>query len=175
MNYTENDLKHIIAQGENSGIEFKSVDVRAESIAKEIVAFANSNGGIIIIGVEDDKTISGIKKDKYLEEWIMNIARNNINPSINLECQEIHYADKIVSIVTVPKGKDKPYQTNEGKFYIRIGSSNRLASVNELLRLFQQSGVFHFDSTQVENATVQSLNIPKLSKYFETYQINFEL
>ena len=174
MKITKEDLEQIIKQGENSSIEFKSSDVRAESIAKEIVAFANSNGGVIVIGIEDNRTITGVKKDKQIEEWIMNIARQNINPLIHLEYQAISLNEKILVIVTVPKGKDKPYQTNEGKFYIRVGSSNRLASVNELMRLFQQSGVFHFDSMQVENTSIQSLNFSKLSKYFGAYQINFE-
>ena len=54
-------LLEIIANGENSGVEFKRDDIRPEQLAKEIVALANHRGGIILIGVEDDGTISGIQ------------------------------------------------------------------------------------------------------------------
>ncbi|MCB1190086.1 MAG: putative DNA binding domain-containing protein [Leptospiraceae bacterium] len=172
---THIELNQIIEQGENSGVEFKSSDVRAESLAKEIVAFANSKGGVILIGVEDNKQVSGLSLDKKWEEWVANIARCNLNPAIEIEYQELSLMNKKVGIVFVPKGKDKPYQTNDGKFYIRVGSTNRMASINELMRLFQQSGVFHFDATAAEETSMSSLNFSKLSKYFESYQINFEL
>ena len=53
-------ILEIISQGENSSIEFKSGKVRPESVAKEMVAFSNSLGGTLLIGVEDDGIISGI-------------------------------------------------------------------------------------------------------------------
>lgn len=173
--FTHLEINQIIDQGENSSVEFKSSDVRAESLAKEIIAFANSKGGVILIGVEDNKKISGLSSERNWEEWVINIARTNINPAIDVEYKEIKMSEKRVGIVSVPKGKDKPYQMNDGKFYIRVGSTNRIASINELMRLFQQSGVFHFDKTSIENSSIQSLNFPKIAKYFESYQINFEL
>ena len=50
-----------------------------------------------------------------------------------------------------------------------------MASVHELLRLFQQSGMFHFDSTPVENTSVRNLNFQKIAAYFEPYQLSFDL
>lgn len=68
MNIT--DLLGIIANGENSGVEFKRDDIRPEQLGKEVVALANHQGGMILIGVEDDGTISGISRDN-LESWII--------------------------------------------------------------------------------------------------------
>ncbi|WP_174526090.1 AlbA family DNA-binding domain-containing protein, partial [Herbaspirillum rubrisubalbicans] len=56
------ELLEIIANGENSGVEFKRDDVRPEQLAKEIVALANLRGGMILLGVEDDGVISGIQR-----------------------------------------------------------------------------------------------------------------
>lgn len=169
------DLQQIIAQGENMNVEFKSADIRPETLAREMVAFANASGGVILIGVEDNRQISGLRQEKNYEEWCLNVARNNIIPPIQPAYSEIACNQHSVGILDVPKGPDKPYQTNDGKYLIRVGSTNRIATVNELMRLFQQSGVFHFDSTSVEQTSIKNLNLQKISAYFEPYQLNFDL
>ena len=75
------ELLEIIASGENSGVEFKRDDIRPEQLAKEIVAMANFQGGKVLIGVEDDGTVSGIQRQN-LEEWVMNIVQEKIHPMI---------------------------------------------------------------------------------------------
>ncbi|MFC0906126.1 helix-turn-helix domain-containing protein [Clostridium sp. MT-14] len=75
------ELLNIIENGENSYIEFKEEGIKAKELAEEIVAFANSEGGTILIGVSDDGKIKGIT-DKNIEEKIMNVCRNNCIPNI---------------------------------------------------------------------------------------------
>jgi len=76
------DLLEIISHGENSGVEFKRDDVRPEQLAKEIVALANHRGGMILLGVEDDGTISGIQRDD-LETWIFDtVFARYVHPMI---------------------------------------------------------------------------------------------
>lgn len=67
---TKTELMELIANGENSGVEFKRDDVRPEQLAKEIVALANFRGGRVVLGVEDDGSVSGIQRPN-LEEWVM--------------------------------------------------------------------------------------------------------
>jgi ATP-dependent DNA helicase RecG len=59
----KSDLLQLIANGENSGVEFKRDDLRPEQLAKEIVALANLKGGKVLLGVEDDGSISGIQRN----------------------------------------------------------------------------------------------------------------
>ena len=73
------ELLEIIANGENSGIEFKRDDIRPEQFAKEVVAMANFQGGRVLFGVEDDGTVSGIQRPD-LEEWVMNVFQSKIHP-----------------------------------------------------------------------------------------------
>ena len=75
--------------------------------------------------------------------------------------------------INVPKGKNKPYQTNKNQYLIRVGSTNRSASHQELLRLFQESGAFHFDATGVSKTTIADLNWSKLDRYFDQYGVDF--
>lgn len=167
------DIKEIIAQGENSAIEFKTADVRPESLAKECVAFSNNTGGRVLIGVDDNGHIIGTQKDN-IEQWVMNIARNNILPALNLSVIEHTINGKKIIEVVVPKGSHKPYQilhyqNLEGKYLIRVGSTNRQATKEELSRLFQQAGLVHFDIAPIANLHQEQLNTTALSQYWETY------
>ncbi len=83
------ELLGIIASGENAELEFKRDDVRPEKLAREMVAFANQKGGTIILGVEDDGSISGIKRPK-LQEWLMDsVCGRHIHPRVSPMYQEI--------------------------------------------------------------------------------------
>ncbi len=170
----EEKLKALIAQGENTGLEFKRAELQPDSLAKEMVAFANGSGGIILIGVEDDGSISGCAGTKVTEEWVSNIARSNVIPALQVETEQVFIqgGNHIMS-VTVPKGAEKPYQTQKFQFLVRVGSTNRVATQGELLRLFQQGGVFHYDGLPVEKATMSDLNFTKLDDYFSRYGIDF--
>lgn len=168
------DINALIAQGENQSLEFKSSQVRPESLAKEIVAFANSEGGVILLGVEDNGLVSGLPVgEKNFEEWAANIACQNVVLGLDVGIEMIRSDGKAVLVVDVPKGSDKPYQTQQNQFLIRVGSTNRTATQGELMRLFQQSGMFHFDLQPVERTTISDLNFTKLDQYFSSYEIDF--
>jgi ATP-dependent DNA helicase RecG len=167
------NIQSLINQGENNAVEFNSAAVTSDSLAKEIVSFANTLGGSILIGVEDDGTITGITNAPQIEEWVANICRNNVVPPLNTTTtiEKVGHLD--ILHIQIPKGKDKPYQTNKNQFLIRVGSTNRVASPQELMRLFQQSGVFHFDAIGVPNTQINDLNWSKLDKYFDQYGVDF--
>lgn len=77
------DLLEIVRNGENSGAEFKRDDIEPRALAREIVAFANAAGGMVLLGVEDDGTVSGITRSrKAVEEWVMQVCRDKIRPEI---------------------------------------------------------------------------------------------
>ena len=169
-----NDLSQLIAQGENSALEFKSSQAHTDSIAKELVAFANMQGGVLLLGIKDNGLVEGLNfKEKNYEEWLANIARENVEPPLEIEIEKRSYQQKKIIKVTIPKGKNKPYQTNKHQFLIRIGSTNRVATQAELMRLFQQSGAFHYDLIGIDNTGIRELNLSKIDQYFNHYQIDF--
>lgn len=74
---TRSDLRQLITDGENSSVEFKRDDLRLRPLAKELVAFANFDGGQVVLGVDDDGTVSGLQRaPSEVEEWVMNVARD---------------------------------------------------------------------------------------------------
>ncbi len=111
-------IKEIISQGENRRVEFKSGSVRADSLAVEMSAFANTSGGIILVGVEDNGDITGMERTDF-EEWVSNIARQNIIPALNPVVCTVSTDKKNIGVIEIPKGEYKPYQT-------KIQDTNRI-------------------------------------------------
>ena len=169
-----NKVKALIDQGENQFIEFKEQKVHSDSIAKEIAAFANTQGGTILIGVNDQCGICGVDDSKNWEEWVANISRHNIIPAIQADCLIVEIDGKKIVVIDIPKGSDKPYQTNKNLYHIRIGSTSRVASQAELMRMFQHAGMFHYDLTGVENTSLKHLNMTAVSSYFQRYEIDID-
>ncbi len=159
-------IQNLLVQGENSSVEFKRQEVHPDAIAREMVAFANTRGGTILIGVDDTGTIAGIDDGINWEERIANIARHNIVPALTVEYYEVSVNNRCVGVIDVPKGPDKPYQTSKNFYFIRIGSTTRTATQGELMRMFQHAGMFHYDLTPVEKTSIKDLNIPRISSYF---------
>ncbi|MYB22588.1 MAG: ATP-binding protein [Chloroflexi bacterium] len=78
------ELIEVVRRGENSGVEFKRDDIAKDSLAKEIAALLNLEGGYILLGVEDDQTVSGMTEDpQRREEWVMQVAGNLVHPGLN--------------------------------------------------------------------------------------------
>lgn len=160
-----------IPETENQYIEFKTQQVSSRDLAEEIVAFANWEGGEIWLGVEDDRRIAGLSRS--YEEDVMNIGRTGVIPPINLSYQEYSFGEQRVARIIIPKGVDRPYYTSRNRYYIRVGSTKRIASREELIRLFQASGLFHYDLIELNSSSERELNYSEIADYFTRYQIHF--
>jgi len=164
----EKEIKNILKNGESSFVEFKEVSVSPQTLAEEIVAFSNVKGGHIFIGVTDEGSVSGIDpaRKKNLEETVINICRTSIVPPIIPLYEYIRIEDQWIAKVTIPGGLEKPYRTAQGKYLIRVGSTKRISSREELLRLFQNAMIYHIDDRPVIGSNLQDLNLIKISQYF---------
>jgi len=170
------ELQTILQNGENSRVEFKSVSISPKSLSEEIVAFLNVRGGTIFIGVEDDSSITGIDilRKSNLEEKVMNLCRNNINPPFIPDFETIKIHDKWIAKINIPEGITKPYCTVGGKYFIRVGSSKRISSREELLRLFQNAMILHIDALPISGSSSKDLNHEKLKQFFkEVYELKY--
>ena len=153
------EFLEIVKNGESSKTEFKTDDVHPNSLAEEIVAFANFEGGVIFIGVDDSGEIKGYSRAD-MEEFVVNICRNNIKPSIIPLIEKIVINDTKVLVVSIARG-ETAYCTNRGLYYIRVGSTKQTPSQQEILRLFQIKNILQFDETPVLKASVNSIDIKK--------------
>ena len=165
------ELLEIIANGENSGVEFKRDDIRPEQLAKEVVALANLNGGRILIGVEDSGEISGILRND-LEQWVLNAFRDKIHPQLIPFYEEIKVDNgKSVALVSVSMGLSKPYvirHKGREETYIRMGSRSELASREQQLRLFESGGLLHVEVMPITGTSIENLDLERISFYLKS-------
>lgn len=134
----EKELNFILQEGEGLKIEFK--ETLDKSLSKEMVAFANSSGGRIFLGIDDKNGVKGIKITNELKSQIQDTARN-CDPEIKISLEEF---DRVL-IIDVKEGKDKPYKCSSG-FYLRQGPNSQKMTREEILDLIMTVNKKTFDS-----------------------------
>lgn len=171
------DLYDLIHNGENSSVEFKRDDVRPEQLAVEMAALLNLEGGHILLGIDDDGDISGLtRSEKDAEEWVMNIAQNNLQPPAIPVWRTVRLDDlgKVVGIIRLPAdAPDKPYKARRGSAwvtFVRIGSTSRDATREQEMRLYQSSKMLQFDLKPTMNSGLSDLNLNLLQNYLSIIQ-----
>ncbi|MBI2505333.1 MAG: putative DNA binding domain-containing protein [Candidatus Latescibacteria bacterium] len=166
------ELIELLRNRENSGIEFKRDDVHPDSLAKEVSALLNLEGGHILLGVEDDGTVTGLTRAlKEAEEWVMSVCRNNIQPAIIPYWETLIWEnDKVVGAITLPADSpDKPYKAKRGTAwvtFVRVGSTSREASREEEARLYQASHLMRYDVKPVVRTGLEQLDLHRIENYF---------
>jgi ATP-dependent DNA helicase RecG len=167
MDLTE--LRERIARWENLHTEFKERLDSPDELAKDLVCFANTDGGQIIVGVAEDRRIVDIDDPDAVNRLVDNVAFNNCEPPITV-VQEVLRDDenKVVVVINVPKGDQRPYRTNRGLYYVRKTSGCFQASREELLRLFQATESLYYDETPLPRLSLADLDLDALDRYLET-------
>jgi len=144
-----NECKKQVSLGEDSRRQFKTDVHNADSLAAEMAAFANSEGGEIFIGVADDGSLPGLssKDVSRVNQLISNTASQHVRSPLTVQTENIPTDNsRIIIVLTVPKGIDKPYFDKNGVIWLKSGSDKRrVNSKEELRRLFQSVDQFHAD------------------------------
>lgn len=170
---TPGDLKNLVQTGEGRFLEFKRTIPTAEKIAREIAAFANTKGGTILVGVDDNGTIPGIRE--YFEEefLLMKAAQDLCVPEVDIKIELVHAGPVDVMVVRVPESQTKPvYNKNKKKrlVFIRRDDASVVASdehTEVLKKKYSTEGVT-FEYGKNEQMLFRYLN-----EYGEITVINF--
>ena len=157
------ELLDIIQKGESSTVQFKIRVNDAYRIGTEMVAFTNTNGGKIIIGV-DDKTgeLKGLsfKEIEETNELLANSATNNVKPPIFITTETVEIDGNNLIVAEISEGISKPYTDNKGIIWVKNGSDKRkVTSREEIARLLQSSGNMYADETIVQGTTTNDIRI----------------
>ncbi|OGV00022.1 MAG: transcriptional regulator [Ignavibacteria bacterium RIFOXYB2_FULL_36_7] len=107
------ELLELIEEGENIHCEFKRKFSSPQKIAKEMMAFANTKGGYILFGVDDDKEIVGVESEKSEAELIKDTAANYCEPPLLYNIDFIEYKGKEVVIAEIPESDSKPHRLQD--------------------------------------------------------------
>jgi predicted HTH transcriptional regulator len=175
-------IREQLRAGEDAVAEFKEVRLgersvispNSEEFAGEIVAFANADGGAVFLGVDDAGIVRGIPDAALgiVETWVVNIATNNCDPPIRPLLRKIRLPGpdgSEVGILLVEVRKSLyVHRTAGGRYYVRVGSTKRDLTAQELPRLFQQRGrAFVFDEQPLVTAGEEDLDRSALQRFFD--------
>ncbi len=164
------ELLRIMTHGEDSKHQFKANVTRSESLAQEMVAFSNSQGGIVLIGVSDHGAISGLTSDDMgrINQLVSNAATEHMRPPISPITQNLSLPDGMVMVVFVPKGISKPYMDKSLHVYVKSGADKRKVTAREeLQRMFQAAALVHADQIPVNASSVDDVDSDFFDAFFE--------
>jgi predicted HTH transcriptional regulator len=149
-----------IRNGEDSTTQFKQDMTDANRLAEELVAFSNAEGGLLLIGVNDDGSVSGLDDAQIsrINQLVSNTANENIKPPIYPLTDIMTIQGKRIIAVSVRKGISRPYQTSKGVYFTKSGSDKRKMSPEELRRLFAESERLFADEEALLRTDITDLN-----------------
>jgi predicted HTH transcriptional regulator len=135
----------LIEEGENLQCEFKRHFTTPEKIAREMIAFANTKGGYLIFGVDDDKEVVGVDSEKSESELIKDAAENYCEPPLKYSIDFIEVFGKEVVVASIPESDNKPHRIQDYKNELDINESVVMVRVNdksiqaskEMVRIFR--------------------------------------
>jgi len=159
----EKTFNFILLKGEDYQTEFKE---NIGGIEKDMVAFANAEGGNIFIGVSDDNRIKGIEITNKIKADIYSFARN-CDPAIQINISE----QKSTLIVHVPESTIKPHRCTQG-FYLRVGSISQKLSVDEIRELFNKQGKLFYEEIVNKDFTLKDFDSKKFQDFLKNANIS---
>lgn len=165
------ELLNLVSGGENSQVQLKENVTNPTNVAQEIVAFANSKGGALIIGV-NDKTgqITGLSFAdlQRINNMLTTAANDQVKSAIVIRTETVDVEGKKVLVVHIPEGSDKPYTDKDGLIFLKNGSDKRkVTSREELARLLQSSGNLYAEQMLVRGATIKDLDWGLFREFYE--------
>lgn len=168
---TEDTFKDLCLCGETTKVQFKEAFTSQKEIAKEMIAFANSKGGVILFGVEDKSgKLVGLSYDEIqvISRELSNAANEQVRPTIYIDTEVVRLDEKHFLICSIEEGKNKPYKNLNGEIWVKQGADKRRITENaEILSLFQDSGSYQPDAAGVNGTTFDDLDRYAIDDYLQ--------
>src|SRR5690242_3234900 len=164
------ELLRLIRGGEDTYLELKVKLSNTEKIAQEIVALANTGGGVIVFGVNDQLRVEGVDDPERVQEDLVRICREEIQPPL------VPFIDRVAldngrRIVALDiESKRRPYRTRDGRFYLRIGAEKREASREEISSLLEESRPIRYEDVPALGATMDDIDEAHLWSYLREFE-----
>ncbi|HEV8368040.1 MAG TPA: RNA-binding domain-containing protein [Pyrinomonadaceae bacterium] len=164
------ELLRLIRGGEDTFLELKVKLSNTEKVAQEIVALANTGGGVIVFGVNDQLRVEGVDDPESVQEELVRICREEIQPPLVpfIERVALDNGRRIVALDV--EGKRRPYRTRDGRFYLRIGAEKREASREELSALLDEARPLRYESVPALGATISDIDEAHLWSYLREFE-----
>jgi ATP-dependent DNA helicase RecG len=157
---TSEEIAQVVENGETMYAEFKSVAARPESLATAFISFLNTEGGVLWLGIEDYGTVKGVADVDAARQRVDQILANNVTPRATAFVEQVEVGEKLLLKIAVPRGVDRPYYTQRGQCYVRQNAGKRLASREEIRRMYMAVRAFYYDETALTGTGLTEVELP---------------
>jgi ATP-dependent DNA helicase RecG len=164
------ELMRLVRGGEDTYLELKVKLSNSERITQEIVALANTDGGVIVFGVNDQMRVEGIEDGENVQDELVRICREEIVPSIIPFIDRIAFDNGRRIVALDVNGKRRPYRTRDGRFFVRVGSDKREASPEELASLLDETRPISYESLPALGASVADIDEAHLWTFMRGFE-----
>jgi len=163
------NVSELITATEGKTLEFKRDLSSLQPILKTLVAFANTSGGTLVIGVQDDGAVVGIADALREEERLASSIADSIRPAMTPEIDIVSHDGKTLLMARVPHWRGPFYLRSEGPedgVYVRLGSTNRRAGPELLAELQRALAGLSFDQMPCADLSADDLDPERIRRYF---------
>ncbi len=163
------ELLRLVRGGEDSFLELKVKLSNPEKIAQGIVALANTGGGVIVFGVNDQMRVEGVEDAEDVQQELVRICREEIHPPIIPLIDRIAFDNGRRIVALDVEGKRRPYRTRDGRFYLRIGAEKREATREELSTLLDEARPLGYENVSVIGAAIKDIDEAHLWSFLREF------
>ena len=158
----EETILNLVNRGESETVEFKTSFDR--ETVETLVAFANTRGGTVLIGVADDGSVRGATLGKEtLNDWLGQV-KSATSPAIIPDIDAIQVEGRIVVAIRVGEYPVKPISTR-GRYFKRVAAANHQLGLSEITDLYMQSLQLSWDAYEAPRETLDALSLPKIERF----------
>src|SRR5436853_4893267 len=167
---TRTELMRLVRGGEDTYLELKVKLSNPERIAQGIVALANTGGGTIVFGVNDQMRVEGIDHPEEVQDELVRICREEIIPPLIPFIDRIAFDNGRRIVALDVQGKRRPYRTRDGRFFSRVGADKRETTPEELSSLLDDSRPVSYESIRALGATIADIDEARLLSYMRAFE-----
>lgn len=163
------ELMRMVRAGEDTFLELKVKLSNPERIAQGIVALANTGGGLIVFGVNDQLRVEGVDHPEEVQDELVRICREEIVPPLVPFIDRLAFDNGRRIVALEVEGKQRPYRTRDGRFFVRFGADKREATDDELSALLDESRPFACEALPALGATIDDIDEAHLWSFMRSF------
>ncbi len=164
------ELMRLVRGGEDTFLELKVKLSNTEKIAQEIVALANTGGGLMVFGVTDQLRVEGLDDAESVQDELVRICREEVSPPLVPFIDRIAFDNGRRIVALEVDGRRRPYRTRDGRFYMRVGSEKREASREELSALIDEARPLRYENVPAIGASILDIDEAHLWSFVREFE-----